>query len=793
MDNIYNVSVTAPTFGLFISGSTFDVNVSNSRVSVGGDHSLGMVAVVAGGDIGPGQSVSPVSGARNISLYANAIRNAGGQYGILINSPNSSLRDSTVTMTGKTNASLGGSILILADQNNTNVADNVLEATNVSLAVAFGNFSSGHYLYTGEEFNANTLTIISPAPVNSSFGFTSGLVSFYSILTITGNHIYAKNMISDSNLFFSVFGDVAMANNTVSIANSTNVNAFYSVGGNVTVDSNSILYSQNSSLMGNYVVQVYSYSAKLSDNSIVAGDASAGSALVYVSMLGTTGAINTIYGNLLESTNSSAYGIVFNGTDASISQNVLDMNGSEPNGIVVSGTNLTVSSNKINIKSGVSSTGIGNFYSGYDFFLGIDNSNISGNTINITGDATGQIFGMYLINSIQHLGITANYIYSNDSKFKGIDFGSSSMNNVSISQNSIIYSPAQTSVFNGLSVNNGNSVLINGNTILSRDGAGMGAGSYALTISSSAQIIVSNNTMDNTNTTAIIGGTANMTFYGNYLINEYTALSMEKVDDALIYHNNFENFTVGTTLQTLVNVSFNASYPIGGNYWSNYTGVDHYSGSGQNLPGPDGIGDTPYIINATLKDNYPLMKPWSRPMVTFTETGLAPGQEWVASFNGKTVVTNQKSISFAILNATYQNYTYSIGKISGYTGGGQSGTFNYTGSGFSENVAFLEFAELRIKVSPLNATIIINGQKFSTDNGSFNISLAAGNYSIQFERPGYNTDSINLTLTAGEVKYVNISLTQVAGSNDILYYALAGIAAVVVASLAFYFARRKSR
>jgi hypothetical protein len=180
-------------------------------------------------------------------------------------------------------------------------------------------------------------------------------------------------------------------------------------------------------------------------------------------------------------------------------------------------------------------------------------------------------------------------------------------------------------------------------------------------------------------------------------------------------------------------------------------------------------------------------------MVTFTETGLAPGQEWVASFNGKTVVTNQKSISFAILNATYQNYTYSIGKISGYTGGGQSGTFNYTGSGFSENVAFLEFAELRIKVSPLNATIIINGQKYSTNNGSFNMSLAAGNYSIQFERPGYNTDSINLTLTAGEVKYVNISLTQVAGSNDILYYALAGIAAVVVASLAFYFARRKSR
>jgi hypothetical protein len=35
-----------------------------------------------------------------------------------------------------------------------------------------------------------------------------------------------------------------------------------------------------------------------------------------------------------------------------------------------------------------------------------------------------------------------------------------------------------------------------------------------------------------------------------------------------------------------------------------------YSGPGQNLPGSDGIGDTPYVIDANNTDHYPLMKPW---------------------------------------------------------------------------------------------------------------------------------------------------------------------------------------
>jgi len=76
----------------------------------------------------------------------------------------------------------------------------------------------------------------------------------------------------------------------------------------------------------------------------------------------------------------------------------------------------------------------------------------------------------------------------------------------------------------------------------------------------------------------------------------------------LIYHNNF----ISNAIQAYDN-GFNRwdnGYPSGGNYWSDYTGVDDYSGENQDIPGSDGIGDTPYIIPGdNNRDRYPLMSP----------------------------------------------------------------------------------------------------------------------------------------------------------------------------------------
>jgi parallel beta-helix repeat protein len=65
------------------------------------------------------------------------------------------------------------------------------------------------------------------------------------------------------------------------------------------------------------------------------------------------------------------------------------------------------------------------------------------------------------------------------------------------------------------------------------------------------------------------------------------------------YHNNFEN-TTEQVLSAEAN-TWDDGYPLGGNYWSDYNGTDANG---------DGIGDTPYIIDSSNQDNYPLMYPY---------------------------------------------------------------------------------------------------------------------------------------------------------------------------------------
>lgn len=97
---------------------------------------------------------------------------------------------------------------------------------------------------------------------------------------------------------------------------------------------------------------------------------------------------------------------------------------------------------------------------------------------------------------------------------------------------------------------------------------------------------------------------------GNNVVNNRNGIRVEDSRNNTIYHNNFTN---STRLQVESDASINTwddGYPSGGNYWSNYTGIDEKSGPNQDQSGSDGIGDTPYIINADKQDRYPLVKPF---------------------------------------------------------------------------------------------------------------------------------------------------------------------------------------
>jgi len=80
-------------------------------------------------------------------------------------------------------------------------------------------------------------------------------------------------------------------------------------------------------------------------------------------------------------------------------------------------------------------------------------------------------------------------------------------------------------------------------------------------------------------------------------------------------------------------------YPSGGNYWSDYTGVDANS---------DGIGETPYVIDVNNTDRYPLVNPW-------TPTPAAPDFSITAA-----------STSLAIQQGSSSTSTMTITSMNGF-------------------------------------------------------------------------------------------------------------------------------
>jgi parallel beta-helix repeat protein len=94
---------------------------------------------------------------------------------------------------------------------------------------------------------------------------------------------------------------------------------------------------------------------------------------------------------------------------------------------------------------------------------------------------------------------------------------------------------------------------------------------------------------------------------------------------SLIYHNNFTNNAEQVHISMPAANIWDDGYPSGGNYWSDYAGVDLKKGPNQNEHGSDGIGDTSYVIDANNRDRYPFMSPWtSTPPVVIATLDIEP-------------------------------------------------------------------------------------------------------------------------------------------------------------------------
>jgi len=142
------------------------------------------------------------------------------------------------------------------------------------------------------------------------------------------------------------------------------------------------------------------------------------------------------------------------------------------------------------------------------------------------------------------------------------------------------------------------------NTLAANNIANNGAG--ILLEQSINNALVRNNIKANDRDGTRLFESLNNALYENSIItNKWAGIRLENSSNNSIYHNNFENNVEQVHANGSTNF-WNDGYPSGGNYWSDYNVTDLYNGLYQNVTGSDGVGDTPFIIDANNVDNYPL-------------------------------------------------------------------------------------------------------------------------------------------------------------------------------------------
>jgi parallel beta-helix repeat protein len=199
-------------------------------------------------------------------------------------------------------------------------------------------------------------------------------------------------------------------------------------------------------------------------------------------------------------------------------------------------------------------------------------------------------------------------------------------NNTIISGNNITYNSesgiwlASSSSYNSVSGNNitgnWNGVSLIGASYNSISGDNIAGNGFGIWLLSSSYNSVSGNNiaasghcgidLQSSSSNSIIGNNITAGFdYGSILL-WYSS------SDNKFYHNNIINNSRQVYIEDLANV-WDDGYPSGGNYWSDYVGVDIKKGPTQDQHGSDNIGDTPYAINTDNVDHYPLMNPYGSP------------------------------------------------------------------------------------------------------------------------------------------------------------------------------------
>jgi len=184
----------------------------------------------------------------------------------------------------------------------------------------------------------------------------------------------------------------------------------------------------------------------------------------------------------------------------------------------------------------------------------------------------------------------------------GIDLWSYIYMTTTCNDNTITGNNCFSNSYSGIHIAKSKNCLLSEN-VLSQNSIGLHLEGHDMI---TRHIIATNNRIFENNYGLVLSGSGlnEVTIIENIIENNIIGVSDRNIngvnppDDVVFYHNNFiqNGEQVGRCGKNI----WDNGYPSGGNYWSDYNGVD-YDG--------DGIGDVPYIIDENNRDNYPLMSP----------------------------------------------------------------------------------------------------------------------------------------------------------------------------------------
>ncbi len=262
-----------------------------------------------------------------------------------------------------------------------------------------------------------------------------------------------------------------------------------------------------------------------------------------------------------------------------------------------------------------------------NFREGISIEHSSGNTI--TGNSIANNELGIILNDATNNQITENQITSNNQAL--LLYASASHNN--IAQNNITGNGAQGGIWceftnynatddynsivgNNITQNGGTGILLRGSSNDQIENNTIADNQYGISLSGSScayNVIRGNKLVGNNNSNIGIGGDPkHNTISENTIANSEIGVDIFNSNNSEFYHNDFINNKKQVN-NGYVNDSFGFIAPAvniwdknyAGNYWSDYNGTDMNH---------DGTGDTPYVVDSSNLDHYPLMTPYNGPM-----------------------------------------------------------------------------------------------------------------------------------------------------------------------------------